>query len=463
MAASRRGGQRHVAGRVAKRTGAPPDGESTRQSPPDVVTTVRVESIAAGGDGVARLDTTVCFIPRTAPGDTAQVALHMKKRCATGRLLQVVDPSPVRVEPRCHHYVEDRCGGCQLQHLGADAQRDARSGIVRDALLRLARRSVPIPDVVRGPSDWEYRRRLTLTLRRRGMRWIGGLHPFDDPVRVFALDECPISQPALIRAWHVVRAHDRALPLATTLRIAFRLLDNGLVAVVVTGGDAWSESAEWGATILRESPDVHEIWWEHGRSRLLVAMRTANVEGLAEANKEDHADSLAFVQINAPVASLLRDHVFDTVMVRTPQRVIDAYAGSGIMTARLVEQGIHVTAIEVDATATRRAKKRVAHAGNADIVTEAVERALPRALATAPEVVIVNPPRRGLEPGAPELLEQAARSGMQCIIYISCDPATLARDVSKMPSWRIESVRCFDMFPQTAHVETVCELVRSAA
>jgi 23S rRNA (uracil1939-C5)-methyltransferase len=444
--------------------GASGRGESTAS--PEDVATIAIDTIAAGGDGVGRAGALACFVPRTAPGDVVQVALQRRRRFATGRVLQLLTPSTLREEPRCRHYVADRCGGCQLQHLTGDAQRTARRTIVRDALLRIARRSVELPEIVQGPAEWEYRRRLTLTLRRRGTRWIGGLHPHDDPVRVFALEECPITQPALVRAWHGVRLHDRALPDVPVLRLAFRLLDDERVAIVVIGGDEWPAASAWGEVVLRENGEVREVWWERATgSRLLLASRQRASDAVADElpASGDHAESLAFVQINTAVAALLREHVLDAVMAFSPRHVLDAYSGSGLLTAGLVARDIRVTAIEVDAAATARARQRIGDAATAAIITAAVEQALPTALRTDIDVVVVNPPRRGLEPGLPARLDEACASGVRGIVYVSCDPATLARDLGLMPSWRLASTTCFDMFPQTAHVETVCVLVPEPA
>ncbi len=172
---------------------------------------MRIDSIAAGGDGVGRIDGLACFVPRTAPGDLVQVAYTPHARYARGRILQVLEASPDRVDPPCRHYTADRCGGCQLQHLSRPAQHLALRTIVRDAVHRVAHRDVALPDLV-SDAPFAYRDRLTLTLRARGGSYVGGLHPHDDPVRVFALDECPIAHPRLVEAWVGVRRLLRDLP-----------------------------------------------------------------------------------------------------------------------------------------------------------------------------------------------------------------------------------------------------------
>lgn len=398
-----------------------------------------------------------CFVPRTAPGDVAQVALQMRSRFATGRLLQVLQAAPARVEPRCPHYIVDRCGGCQLQHMESEAQRAARATIVRDALQRIARRDVPVPAVEPGPSDWEYRRRLTLALQKSGSRWIGGLHPYDDASRVFELEVCPITQPLLVHAWHAVRRCSEALPSVAALRLGLRLLDDGQVAIVVIGGRDWPRAGEFASHVLAQEPALRTVWWEPEAGAAQCIADRAAPRSLEEGEHRD--DALSFVQVNAPVAAMLRAWVAERTLAATPSHVVDAYAGSGLLTEQLARAGVHVTSIELDAHATRRAKARVAGIDYARVLTGSVETLLPEVLAEqAPDVVIVNPPRRGLEPAIPAALNVTAHTGTRCIIYISCDPATLARDLSGLTHWRIESLRCFDMFPQTSHVETVCVL-----
>jgi 23S rRNA (uracil1939-C5)-methyltransferase len=142
--------------------------------------------------------------------------------------------------------------------------------------------------------------------------------------------------------------------------------------------------------------------------------------------------------------------------------LVDAYSGRGELAETVALDGVAVVAIEADAAATARARERLAavtatHGMVARVVTALVEDALADALPA--DLIVLNPPRRGVDVRVTALLADAADRGVRGIVYVSCDPATLARDLARLPRWRIASVRCFDMFPQTAHVETVCVLV----
>src|SRR5438105_9265396 len=135
---------------------------------------VPIETIAAGGDGVGHLpDGRAVFVPRTAPGDTTAIELTEEKgRYARARVLEISTASALRVAPECPHYVVDRCGGCQLQHLVPEAQRDAKRQIVQDALRRIGGLTVDPPNVVPSPASWRYRTKITLAVRGEGI----GLH-----------------------------------------------------------------------------------------------------------------------------------------------------------------------------------------------------------------------------------------------------------------------------------------------
>ena len=407
---------------------------------------VRVESIAAGGDGDARIPTDdggslVAFLPRTAPGDEGRARLQVKGRFARGELVELTTPSPDRVEPPCEHYTRDRCGGCQLQHLRYDAQLEAKRGIVADALTRIGRREVAPPPIERSAREWRYRRKLTLALRRRGDRWIAGLHPFDAPGRVFELRDCPITDERVVAAWRRVMALQHLLPVAAELRGAIRLLGEG-VSFVLEGGTSWPASAAF----FDAFGEAEAIWWERegGRRRLLHDRR------------RDSAPGASFAQVNREVSDALWTYVEGRVGDLRPAVLVDAYSGAGDSAVRIAERGVRVTAIEADAEAARWCAERLP-AGSRS-VTGRVEDALPAALPA--DVVIVNPPRTGLHERVPLALEASAPPHL---LYVSCSPPTLARDLMRLPGYRIAGLRSFDMFPQTAHVETVCELTREAA
>jgi 23S rRNA (uracil1939-C5)-methyltransferase len=408
----------------------------------DTSATLTIASIAAGGDGVGRTDNVVVFVPRTAPGDVARVRLARAKRFARGELIALEAASPARVEPPCPHYTEDRCGGCQLQHLSYGAQLEAKRTIIGDSLRRIGRRDVADPDVEASDLPWRYRRKLTLHLRRTREGWIAGLHPYDDPVAVFDLADCPITDERVLAVWRELRRTFDALPAERSLRVAVRLLDDG-AAATVEGGRDWRTADRFFAA----APSLSELWWRpEGSTARRVGART--VESRAGA---------AFVQVNARVAARIQAELLSRVRARAPQRVVDAYAGSGATAIPLAADGRTVVAIELDRPAVDRMRPHLADPSSAIAgrVEDHLERQLPA------DVVIVNPPRAGVDERVTVALEHH-RDKVRALFYVSCDPATLARDLSRLPGYRLVAVRGYDMFPQTAHVETLCELEPAA-
>jgi 23S rRNA (uracil1939-C5)-methyltransferase len=403
------------------------------------VVSVAIESIAAGGDGVGRTNGLVVFVPRSAPGDVVTTQISGKGHFARGALRSIVTPSPVRIEPPCPHYTRDKCGGCQLQHMTYDSQLVAKQIIVRDSLQRIGKREVDPPPIERSPKEWRYRTKLTLAIRRRGPRWVAGLHTYDDPVRVFPLADCPITDRRVVAAWHEVMQADAYFPDAKVLRGSVRITSGG-PTFVMAGGQSWAARDQFTAAV----PSISAVWWEPAEDkprRLLYDRRS------------DRAPSASFAQVNAEMAEILRSYLLDRVRSYQPRSVIDAYAGAGNMAMSLSEQGVTVTAIELDPDASEWSASRLLAPSRA--IQARVEDALPGLLPA--DLVVLNPPRAGVDSRVTATLEAEA-AHLRGVIYVSCNPATLARDLSRLPSYRIESLHAFDMFPQTAHVETVCEL-----
>jgi 23S rRNA (uracil1939-C5)-methyltransferase len=320
-----------------------------------------------------------------------------------------------------------------------ESQLAAKQLIIRDSVQRIGKRQIEPPPLERSPKEWRYRTKLTLAIRRRGARWIAGLHPYDDPVRVFPLSDCPITDRSVVSAWHEVMQADAYFPDATELRGSIRKTTDG-PTLVMMGGESWAARDQFAAAV----PSLSAVWWvpSEDKPRRLVYDR-----------RVDKSPSASFAQVNAEMAEILRAHVLERASSLAPRTAVDAYAGSGDMAMALSDAGVDVTAIELDADASEWSASRLRHPSTA--VRGRVEDGLPDAMPV--DLVILNPPRAGVDARVTETLEAHA-GRIRALIYVSCNPATLARDLSRLPSYAIENLRAFDMFPQTAHVETVCEL-----
>jgi 23S rRNA (uracil1939-C5)-methyltransferase len=339
--------------------------------------------------------------------------------------------------------VRDKCGGCQLQHLSYDAQLAAKGRIIADGITRIGKRDVQPPEVAPSPQQWRYRRKLTLALRRRGSSWVAGLHPYDDPGRVFRLEDCPITDRRVLDAWREILDSANDLPDAPSLRGAVRLSGED-ISCVIEGGRAWAHSS----VFFQRVRSLSSLWWiGDGKPRRLLHRR-----------ESEQAPGASFAQVNADVAASLRQRVLELVMSRQPMDAIDAYAGLGDLAQALAERGVRTTAIELDPEAVAWCARRLPSGSRA--IAGRAEQLMPEALPA--DVVILNPPRTGIDATLADELERTDIAP-KAVIYVSCNPSTLARDLARMPRYRIATLSAFDMFPQTAHVETVCELVPEAA
>ncbi len=409
---------------------------------------VTIERLAAGGDGVGRLDDGLTvFVPRTAPGDVIRpAALRRHRRHAFARVGALLTPGPGRVEPRCRHYVRDECGGCQWQHLSAETQRAARSRIVGDALRRIGKLDAADPEVVPSPDAYGYRGTVTLAVRGRGAARVVGLHRSGDAA-VFPLERCEIAQEPLNALWTALRPAVAALPEGADVRLVLRVSPDGALHVVARGGErAWTGAADLGAAAAARRLEP-TVWWQPEGG----AVRRMAGPGAVPA-------AVTFEQANAAVARALRDAVLGA-LPPGPGRLLDLYAGDGAVGLEAAARGWDAVTVEVDAravrwTEARALERRLAVRALAARVEDVVRGLLPAA------VVVANPPRTGLDAAVAAAL-RAAPPGR--LVYVSCDPATLARDLVRLgaDAARLAVVRGYDMFPQTAHVETLVVLDRA--
>jgi 23S rRNA (uracil1939-C5)-methyltransferase len=407
-----------------------------------VTETVRIRSIAAGGDGVGTLpDGRTVFVPRTAPGDLVELdGVRLARSFARARIARLLEAGPGRATPACRHYERDDCGGCQLQHLDGETQRAARRHVVGDALRRIGHLDAGDPELEPSENDWEYRTKVTLA--SRGQRI--GYHRLGDAGRVFELEHCPIARPELNRLWRALRSHRRSLP-GNLDQLVLRVDRRGSCHAIVrtTGGDAWTRGKQLGKLLAGEGvPAV--LWWEPADG----AART--VFGANEAYPV-----MVFEQVHPAMGDRVRAHAVEELGEVGGRHVWDLYAGIGETTRALADRGASVESVEADPRAVRVAERAGEHSGvirHVGRVEEWLRRLKPA------ELAIVNPPRTGL---AAEVASKFSEAPVGRLVYVSCDAATLARDLSRLgPAYQIASIRAFDLFPQTAHIETVVSLAR---
>jgi len=414
--------------------------------------TLQITGIAAGGAGVGRLaDGRVAFVQRTAPGDRVDVSVvEEKARWVRARLRRIRSEGPDRRAAPCPHYVN--CGGCTLEHITYDAQRRAKADIVREALRRIGAIEIDRPEVVASPQEFHYRNRVSFTLLRLGGgRVVAGFHELERPDRIADIDDrCLLPEASLTEAWRGLRAewgvNASRLPAGSSLRLTLRATHAGNVTLLIEGGYGQGRPAE----LLERIPGLAGIW-RRARDGTITPLA-----GESHVTEDWHGETVdlaggMFLQVNRDAAALLEEHVIAAAGDLHGRPVVDAYCGVGLYARRLARAGARVTGIEMDALAVVEARRR---SDRATFREGRVEALLPGVLPAA--LVIVNPPRAGVDAAVCDALRATPPARL---IYVSCDPATLARDLGRLgPQFELRTVTCFDLFPQTAHVETVAVL-----
>lgn len=408
---------------------------------------VSITRIAVGGDGVGRLgDGRVVFVPRTAPGDRLRLregSLQRHRNFARATLGEVVEAGRGRVAPPCPHYVHDHCGGCQLQHVAYDAQLSAKRAIVGDTLRRIGKLKVEDPEVVEALEEWRYRTQISMEAKATVGRSDGltvGLHPYDRANFVFPLADCHITDFRLMALWRELRGRLAMLPQPLT-RLTLRLdRDERRHIIAESAGEPWLNADELRRALQSTVDGEIVCWWQpvDGAARVVAGPATG-------------FPATAFEHVNPGMGMLTRRWAVEQLGDVKGQIVWDLYGGIGDTAALLVERGASVVSVDADEQAVTWGRSRLPAARFIAARAEDVLPSLP-----APHAVIVNPPRGGLHW---DVSLRLTSQPVSKLVYISCDPATLARDLARLNvNYVVTAVRAFDLFPQTAHVETVAVL-----
>lgn len=412
-----------------------------------------VERLTYGFDALARHDGQVVFVPYTAPGD--RVAAHVVGR-KPGYLRAALDavlvPGSARVTPACAAF--GTCGGCQWQHVAVAAQREAKAALVREQLARIAGQAdVGVLPLLHTDAAFGYRGRIALVVEGRQL----GYHRRGSHVLV-EVDACPIAAPDVSAHLPHARAWIASLRAAVT-RATIAAAPGGVVLVAETTTAPGAADVDASAAACARDASVRGVVLAGGGRRHVVGDPTIRVEVEPDCALEVPAD--VFTQVNPAANQLLVATVIAWVAPAPGRRVFDGYCGAGNFTLPLARRGAHVTGVERAAVAGAAARANAARLGLDDVVIHDRDTAAgARALAADGvrfDTVVIDPPRAG----ATGAVEALAAFGAERVVYVSCDPATLARDVARFAThgYRLARVQPIDLFPQTFHVETVAELL----
>jgi 23S rRNA (uracil1939-C5)-methyltransferase len=427
---------------------------------------VRIEKLVYGGDGLAHHDGHTVFVPLVLPGELVQIeSSARKKKFIRGRLERVVEPSAERVSPPCPHY--GHCGGCQYQHMPYEAQLGYKAKILRETLGRIGRIQWTGAIETQASPPFGYRNRAQWKLRvnQEGSAGSAGIGYFEmGSTKLCAVAECTILSPRLADTFSHLRdlvVQGKVLPAIDEIE-AFADSSDEKILLNLTS-ERLTVSPESIAAALRESvPNVESILIQDRRGDKLhldgPGYLTYTVDGAPY-----RVGHLSFFQVNR----FLIDPLVKAVAgEKRGQLALDLYAGVGLFTVALTRQFERVIGVESNPAAAKDLENNVKQSGGASPSSRNVtaEGFLSRWRET-PDLVVIDPPRAGVETEALAHLKKILPARIH---YVSCDPATLARDLAQLigtnsdGAYDIESMKLFDIFPQTYHMEVLVRLRRRA-
>lgn len=431
-----------------------------KQRLPEPCERITVESLAHDGRGVAHRDGKAIFIEGALPGEVVgfeYLAIHRKHD--EGRVTEVHQPSPDRVEPKCPHF--GVCGGCSLQHMASGAQIRAKQQVLLDNLKHIGK---AVPDVVLPPLTgpvWGYRTKARLGVKyviKKG-RVLAGFREKHHPY-IADLVRCEVLHPAIgERIGALAQGIDRLQAKARIPQVEVAVAESALALVfrnLDPLGDAdlelltqFAREQELHLYLQPGGPDTVQLLWPE-QSTLTCTLPLQGIE--IEFGPTD------FIQINPDINRLMVERVLGLLQVEKTHQVLDLFCGLGNFTLPLARHAGDVTGIEGDAGLVSRARDNALRNGirNVAFLTANLAMADPESswAGTAWDRVLLDPPRSG----AAAVMDVLGNIRPRRIVYVSCHPGSLARDTDRLTNqygYRLSAAGVMDMFPHTSHVESI--------
>lgn len=436
---------------------------------------VEIQGYAHQGEGVGRFKGFTVFVPGALDGEEVLVRIDLvKKNYARGEAVKILKPSPHRIEPSCPLY--EKCGGCQLLHLEYQAQLAFKEQRVHDALERLGGfKDLPVRPMIGMAHPWEYRNKVQYPFALENGRVIVGCYQ-QGTHNVIDTRECLIQHPLNNRIMNAVRElmEGMGIPIYNEQTgqgiLRYLLVKNGFqsgeaMVVLVTNGRTFPEGKELARLLAGRFPEIKSVVQNVNTMKGNVVLGETNIVLYGEDGIIDRLDDLefkisatSFFQVNPAQTEVLYNKAVEYAGLTGKERVVDAYCGVGSLTLFLAKRAREVYGVEVVAEAVNDAVENAKRNGieNVRFVAGETEVVLPRLarIGIGFDVAVVDPPRSGCRK---EVLEALAAIKPGRIVYVSCNPSTLARDLRILvdKGYRVQEIQPIDMFPHTFHVECV--------
>ena len=416
-----------------------------------------IHNVAFGGDGVGRIYGLAVFVPFTLPNELVEVEIIQKKKnFAKAKLQTIVEKSPDRVTPPCPYF--GKCGGCQLQHASYPLQLQLKQKFISDSLTRIGNIHYPVPPVHPSSTPFGYRRHISLKLKLSGKSFKLGFATVEG-------SHLPIYSCLLLEPEHsiipflqdVFSKVDPTLPLSESIIKIIKHSQGRYLIACSLLSPLPSKEQENLKNALSSNPSIAG-WILKTPTQVL---ESGDIHPFFIHNDLTFTYSpFGFMQ-NHPEQS---GHIYDWTLksASSSKKVLDLYCGIGISSLLLAKSGKKVIGVELNPISIELAKQNAQqnHIEGSEFICDSAEGSTRKILKSfTPDTLILNPPKAGI---APEILKEIKSSSIQTILYISCNPPTLARDLAHLinEGFIIEDLQAFDMFPQTTHVEVTAKLAR---
>lgn len=434
---------------------------------------LRIDSLGSEAQGIGRHEDFVIFVPFALPAEVVRVQiLSVKKSFAYGKLLEVVTPSVNRVTPPCPHY--GKCGGCSTQHMDYPTSLRFKQDEVENNMRRIAKSDIAVEETLGMDNPWNYRNKMAMPVQDAfGVPVSGFYAPRSH--RIVPIEECFLSIPPdillkeIVLAWmrqHAVSAYDEQSGKGLIRHIVSRVNRQGesILLLIINGkrvpnqdaliemlikqvpklvGISYCVNTSRGNTIL--GPDYQVIWGERYLQESLLGLRF-------------RISPLSFFQVNPVMTEVLYSTAISISGAKPDETMLDIYCGAGTISLCFASHVKQVIGIEIVPQAIEDAKNNALanNIHNAEFIQGKAEVELPKLIAQGfnPDLVMLDPPRKGADQ---EVLDALIQAETNKIIYISCHPATQARDARYLldNGYRIERCCPVDMFCQTAGIENI--------
>jgi 23S rRNA (uracil1939-C5)-methyltransferase len=398
--------------------------------------TIKLDKLVYGGDALGRLpDGRAVFVPFGLPGEIVRArAAEEKRGHVRAELVEVLEPSPERIAPKCRHF--GVCGGCHYQSISYQAQLQTKTDILRDQLSRIGKiPDPPLQPMIASQDEWNYRNHVQFHLTPEGKPGYVAANGRE----VMPISECHLPQTTLNKLWPSLE-FDPGLGLE---RISLRVGVNAECMLVLESEDP--EPPE-----LELETDLSVV---HLTGDDMVVMAGDEALSISVNDRNFRVSAASFFQVNSKMAGNLVDHLLEHLPVSSITTLLDIYCGVGLFSAFFAGRVGQLIGIEASAAACEDFTANLDEFDNVTLYEAPAEAAL-SALDVTPGIAIVDPPRAGLEKHA---LEALVTLGPARIAYVSCDPSTLGRDAARLISagYRFIQVTPFDLFPQTYSIESI--------